>query len=81
MASGENFKAKGWQRVYRRQILLDKLYTEIRNIFYLNWTDPPIGGQTHSSTTSRVVNEKIHGLQLKVDPNNNHNHNHLSGCM
>ena len=60
VAPGENFKAKAWERVCRRQLLLDKLSTRIHKLFVFTPRDctsrrDDHGGQITSGITSRVV--------------------------
>ena len=43
LALGENFKTKAWERICRRQLLLDKLSTRIHKSFLSTLRIAPIG--------------------------------------
>ena len=44
VARGKNFKARAWERIYRRQLLLDILSTKIHKLLVSTPQIAPIGG-------------------------------------
>lgn len=60
VAPGENFEVKAWERICRRQLLLDKIPTSIHYSFFFTPQFAPIRGtiiwgQIHSSITGVIV--------------------------
>ena len=59
VALGENFEAKAWERICRRQLLLDNLWTRIHRLFFCTPRSAPIEVRSLRLNPLHNKNEKI----------------------
>ena len=84
VAPGENSKAKAWERVCKRQLLLDKLSTRIHKLFVLIPRIAPVGGMTmevKSTLQPQVIVVCKWRLKFIVLVESEPNYNHSRSCV